>query len=82
MTYELWHRASGNALSEYPTRGAALAAVREVLDQDGDRGVGALALLELDERGRTTLVAEGPELVALVEARAPRRSRRGSRVQR
>lgn len=82
MTYELWHRPSGNALSEHLTRTAALVAVREMLNQDGRRGVSMLALLRSDEHGRTTLVAEGPELVALVEARAPRRSRRGSRVQR
>lgn len=73
MTYELWHTPSGNALSEHPTLSAALAAVREAFDRDGDRAVDAFALIELDERGRTRVVAEGAELVSLIEADARRR---------
>lgn len=73
MSYEVWHTLSGNALSEHRTLPAALAAVREALTRDGDRAVDGLALVELDERGRTKVVAEGHDILALVEANAPSR---------
>lgn len=73
MTYELWHTLSGNAMSEHPTLATALAAVREAFDRDGDRAVDALALIELDARGRSRIVADGAGLVSLLKANAPRR---------
>ena len=67
--YEIWHTPSGNALSEHPTRRAALDAVRDVLDLDGLRSVRDLALLRVDKRGDSTLIAGGDDLIRLAEAR-------------
>ncbi len=73
MSYELWHTPSGNALSEHRTLPAALAAVRDALARDGDGAVDGLALVELDERGKTKVVAEGTNILAFIEANAPSR---------
>lgn len=73
MIYELWHTSSGNALSEHRTLPAAIAAVREALARDGDRAVDGLALIELDERGKTKVVAEGADILAFIDANAPTR---------
>ena len=67
--YEIWHTPSGNALSEHPTRRAALDAVRDVLELDGLRSVRNLALLRIDKRGDSTLIAAGDDLIRLAEAR-------------
>ena len=67
--YEIWHTPSGNALSEHPTRRAALDAVRDVLELDGLRSVRDLALLSVDKRGDSTLIAAGDDLIRLAEAR-------------
>ena len=67
--YEIWHTPSGNALSEHPTRRAALDAVRDVLELDGLRSVRDLALLRVDKRGDSTLIAAGDDLIRLAEAR-------------
>jgi len=73
MIYELWHTPSANAMSEHPTLAAALGAVREVFETQGERSVGEISLLELDRRGRTRLIAEGAQLLPLIEAHAQRR---------
>ena len=67
--YEIWHTPSGNALSEHPTRRAALDAVRDVLELDGVRSAQDLALLRVDKRGDSTLIAAGADLIRLAEAR-------------
>ena len=67
--YEIWHTPSGNALSEHPTRRAALDAVRDVLELDGLRSVRDLALLRVDKRGDSTLIAAGDDLIRLAETR-------------
>ena len=67
--YEIWHTPSGNALSEHPTRRAALDAVRDVLELDGVSSAQDLALLRVDKRGDSTLIAAGDDLIRLAEAR-------------
>ncbi len=68
MVYEIWHTPSGNALSEHATRAAALDAIREVLEMDGEHAVCDLTLFQVSARGNTKLVAAGADLLRLIEA--------------
>lgn len=62
--YELWDRSSGNLIETFETRTAALAEVARIADER-EMPVDALLLGHEDARGRTTLIAQGAELLRL-----------------
>ena len=70
MAYELWDRETANLVGDYPSQGAALAKVRQTMDQYGRRAVESLALAFEDEDGKTRPIAAGVTLVELAEATA------------
>lgn len=72
MTYELWHVPSANLMCESDSLSGALDAAREVLETQGERVAGEIALLE-HLRGRTKTVADGQKLVSMILERAPQR---------
>ncbi len=71
MTYELWSGPSGNMVGAFPSRNEALAAVREVAERNGPDYVESLALIVEDEGGESELIAEGGDLVRLIQGGAP-----------
>lgn len=73
MWYELWHIPSGNAMSEHDSLAAALAALRELFEHEGEAAVTSVALLGVDARGRTKLVADREKLLSMTLEKAPQR---------
>jgi len=65
MIYDLWDVETGNIVDTYPTEADALAAVRDLLADNGPDYAQALSLGRVDERGQITLIAEGEELTRL-----------------
>lgn len=63
--YELWDAASGNLTEEFPTRAAALAAVREAVERHGRGYAEAYGVICVGPDGRSRLLAQGAELVDL-----------------
>lgn len=61
--YELWDRASGNRLGEFPTPVEALVLVCEMAEKDGEQIIDALVLGMEDETGATMRLIEGRELL-------------------
>jgi hypothetical protein len=62
-TFELWNTESGNLLGSFVTEALALAAVREAIQRNGERYGQFLALGCENSRGRSKVVASGPQLV-------------------
>ena len=65
--YELWDTESGNAIATFQTRESALEAVARIV-ADGDVPAAALLLGREDASGRSTLIAQGAELLRLTAA--------------
>jgi hypothetical protein len=63
--YELWDAASGNLTEEFPTDTDALAAVREAVARYGRVYAEAYGVIYASSDGRSTLLAQGAELVDL-----------------
>ena len=71
VVFELRRRDTGSLIHEYPTEGAALAFVRDVVRIGGRDQAACFALDQRDERGQTRRLAEGLVLVQrAVEDRA------------
>lgn len=69
MAYEVWDTETSNLIGAYETEDAALAALHHDLgEHDGDY-VATLLLGHENNRGRSRLIAMGPDLVDLVRAR-------------
>jgi hypothetical protein len=60
--YELWDGQSGNALGDYATELEALTVIRDTVSADGRHAVATFALLRVNGRGRSQVVAEGDAL--------------------
>lgn len=69
MTFQLWETESANLVGSYLTEDAALAIVRDAIDQHGREIVDTLLLLQEEPGGRFTKIAEGLALVDLALAR-------------
>jgi len=63
VTYELWSKASRSIVGAFDSEAEALAAVREALARHGRAYAEELAVIREDRRGRSTLLAEGAQLV-------------------
>ena len=63
MHYELWHVPSGNLVNTYPSEEEALAPVLRALRTHGKEHAESFALGREDRHGRSTLIAEGAELL-------------------
>jgi hypothetical protein len=63
MTYELWSKASRSVVGAFDSEAEALAAVREALAHHGRGYAEELAVVREDRRGRSSLLAEGTQLV-------------------
>lgn len=70
MFYELWDLDSGNMVGDYPSIGATVKVLRDAVRRDGERTLEGLALLEVDARGESTLIAEEQALHAMIRAPA------------
>lgn len=69
MFYELWDFESGNMVGEYSSLSTALSVLRDAVGRDGEATLQGLALLEVDARGDSTLIAEAKALLALIHVR-------------
>lgn len=67
-TFEIWDLESGNALGEFEREPEALSAVRENVRAEGPSAVKGIALVEIDARGESKVLAQGDELIRLVLA--------------
>ena len=71
MGYELWDRFTGNLIGDFDTQVEALEVVRAQLEADGPKGLDRIALTRVADQGRTTtVIAEGAELLLLIQAAA------------
>jgi len=75
--YELWDLPSRNLVGTYPTKRQALNDLRAMTSTHGVDYVGDLMLGEEDAQGRSHLIAQGADLIALALASRPEPS--GSR---
>lgn len=57
-TFEVWDLPSGNLIDSFPTEKAAMAWLRQVLNDEGADYVRELALMRSDQEGRHILVEE------------------------
>jgi hypothetical protein len=64
MTYDLWDVESGNIVNTFETEDDALAAVRTLLELNGDTYARALSLGCEHDDGRMQILAEGDALAA------------------
>jgi hypothetical protein len=72
VAFELRHLATGNLIHRYPTEGAALAFVRDVVRVGGRAAAEQFALDQRDEHEQTRTLAAGAALVRrALEDRAP-----------
>jgi hypothetical protein len=71
MVYEIWDIDSGNRLGGFDTQDAALVEVKHAPDHHGEAYVASLLLDAEDDQGRTRLIAEGIQLVALARGLGP-----------
>ena len=71
MFYELWHDESGNIVNTYDTEDEALVVVRDLLALNGAEFARSLSLCFEDDDEEVTLIAKGPALLSLAEARTP-----------
>jgi len=67
MLYEIWEAGSRNRIGAFTSLEAALALVRQSVEQHGARSAAMLLLAREDEAGETELLAEGAELMAMAE---------------
>lgn len=70
MFYEVWDLDSGNMVGDYPSIAEALKVLRDAVTRDGERTLEGLALLEIDGRGNSTLIAEEQALQAMIKVPA------------
>jgi hypothetical protein len=61
--FELWDVDTGNAVGEYETEAAALAVVQQALLAPASGGAESLALVRVDRRGHSRVLAKGRTLV-------------------
>lgn len=71
MTYELWDIESRSIVGAFDNEDAALAVVRQAVDEHGAGTAETLALVQEDIRGRITTLAVGSTLVTRAASRAP-----------
>ena len=64
MSFELWDYSSGNALAGFATEKEALSVVRDEIAAAGPDAIHNWFLRKVNTRGRSKLIAEGPELAA------------------
>ena len=64
MTYELWDTESRNIIGEFESKSAALSAVLEAVELNGEPSVAAFTLLQALDDGSVTGIAGGAQLVA------------------
>jgi hypothetical protein len=72
VTYELWSKASRSVLGAFDSEAQALAAVREAIERHGRAYAEELAVMREDRRGRSSLLAEGAQLVDRAAAAMPK----------
>lgn len=65
MIYELWDTSSGNVIGAFTTKEEALAIVRDTIALHGEVFAGDFLLGHEDKAGRSRLIAQGKELIAL-----------------
>ncbi len=70
MTYTLWDTETRTVVAWFDTEGAALAAVREMLREDGRAAAETLFLGHEDAAGTPTLIAVGAALIERAEVAA------------
>lgn len=69
MGYELWDRDSGNLIGDWDERTPAVALLRAEVGKGGLSALERFALIRVAD-GQSDVVAQGRELIALVEALA------------
>jgi hypothetical protein len=70
IAYELWETESGNLMASFPTKAEALAVVADRVSKHGPSSVESITLLAVDDSDQEhefVTLAEGPELVKLIE---------------
>lgn len=65
--YELWYIDTGNIVDTFATEAAALTEIRALVDDYGTSSVNTMALLHTSNRGEKRLVAQGEELLNIVQ---------------
>ena len=63
VRFELWHESSGRLVRGYPTEGAALAFLRDVVRVGGRQQAAEFRLEQREENGETHTLASGEGLV-------------------
>ncbi|MGH2532251.1 MAG: hypothetical protein ACRDJW_08065 [Thermomicrobiales bacterium] len=69
MAFELWDTETNNLVGNYDTREAALQIVQNAIQAHGVDATARLALGYEDRQGRTTLIAQGTDLIELAQRR-------------
>jgi hypothetical protein len=72
MTFELWDMRSRNAIGGFDSKAAALAAVRQLIEDHGRSYVDDLFLGCEDDQGNSTPIAKGQQLADLALSAAQR----------
>jgi hypothetical protein len=62
MMYSLWNTVSGDIIGDYDSEAAALAAVRDAADLNGDGSVETYSLV-VSDHGKTMGIADGSNLL-------------------
>jgi len=70
VAYELWDFETGSAIGEYAHKADALAVVRDNVRAYGPSAVDGVALLAVDRKGESRLVAQGEALLKLLSEHA------------
>ena len=63
VLFELWHETSGKLVRRYPTEGAALAFLRDVVRVGGRQQAAEFRLEQLEDTGESRTLASGEVLV-------------------
>ncbi len=71
MAYEVWDTETNNLIGGYETEDDPLVALGHALGEHGDGYVETLLLGYENSRGRSRLIASGPDLVERVRAHRP-----------
>jgi hypothetical protein len=67
MNFGIWDTRSGNVVGSWGTQAEALRLVRDLLDSHGPTGIRELVLAREDDTGETVTLAEGIELLQLID---------------
>lgn len=67
MNFEIWDIRSGNVLGSWGSQAEALRLVRELFDTHGTTAIRELVLAREDDTGETVTLAEGTELLLLID---------------